>query len=102
MESVGYLGYVECDKCTNFVYIDSPSEIAIWYHPDDPKPLAEVMCTECNHLVVSRIEFHEMANFRKRGCVVKSLNDKFTPLTEQMIDEWDDAAIEEELFNLIT
>lgn len=102
MDNVGYLGYVECDNCTKYVYIDSPSDIAIWYHPDDPKPLAEVTCTECDHLTVSRIDFHEMINFRKRGCVVKSLNEKFSPLTEKMIDEWDDAAIEAELFDLTT
>jgi hypothetical protein len=101
MESVGYLGYVECDNCTKYVYINSPSDIAIWYHPDDPKPLAEAKCVECGHTVVSRIDFIEMANFRKRGCIVKDYNDKFSSLTEQMIDEWDNTAIEAELFALV-
>jgi hypothetical protein len=100
MEGMGYLGYLECDNCLKFVYINSPADIHIWYHPDDPKPLAEASCGECGHTVSSRIDFIEMANFRKRGCLIRSFGDKFSPLSEQMIDEWDDAAIEAELFAL--
>jgi hypothetical protein len=101
MDGVGYLGYVECDNCTKYVYIDSPADIQIWYHPDDPKPLAEAICNDCGHVITSRIDFLEMANFRKRGCIVRDFNDKFPPLTEQMIDEWDDEAIEAELYALV-
>ena len=100
MDDMGYLGYVECDSCTKYVYINSPADIQIWYHPDDPKPLAETTCKECDHKITSRIDFMEMANFRKRGCLIRDFNDKFEPLTEAMIDEWDDNAIEAELFAL--
>lgn len=95
---VGYIGYAECDNCFKFVYYNDPSQIDIWYHEDDPCVLAEVKCTFCGHIVVSRIAYDHMANFRRRGCVLKDLNDKFPPLTEQEIDEWD---IDAELLALI-
>lgn len=98
MGDVRYLGYVECDHCDKYAYIDSPAQINIWYHPDDDRSaLAETVCSECGELIVGRIDFNEMMNFRKRGCVVRDYNDKFPPLTKEMVDQWDDSAIEEEL-----
>ena len=97
MDTMGYIGYAECDECQEFVYYSDPSQINIWYHQDDPSALAEVECPKCKHIIVSRIPFDHQANFKKRGCVFKSFNEKFTPLTEKEIDEWD---IEAELLSL--
>lgn len=86
---MGFLGYVQCDDCDRFVYIKKPTDIVIWFHPDDPRPLCEVTCPSCNKLVASRIDFDHMANFRRRGVTIRDFNDKFEALSEQMIEEWD-------------
>jgi hypothetical protein len=99
-DEMGYIGYLECDNCSSFVYIKKPDDVQIWYHPDDPRPLCEAKCTKCNTLVSSRIDFDHMANFKRRGCAVKDFNDKFAPLTEADIDAWDDAEIDAELREL--
>lgn len=86
---MGYIGYLECDNCSKIVYITKPSEIEIWFHPDDPRPLCEAKCTNCGEMVSSRIDHDHMANFKRRGCSVRDLNDKFPPLTEEEIESWD-------------
>jgi hypothetical protein len=88
MGVMGFLGYVDCDNCEHFVHFNNPDEIKIWFHPDDPRSLAEVTCPVCGHTTEGRIDFDHMSNLRRRGCVVSELNNKFEPLTEEMIDEW--------------
>jgi phage FluMu protein Com len=87
--SVAYIGYLECDNCNHFVHIKNPDELTIWYHPDDSRSLASVKCPKCKHTTESRIEYDDMANFKIKGCKVKDFGDKFVPLTEELIDEWD-------------
>lgn len=84
-----YIGYLECDNCSEFFYIKKPDDIKIWFHPDDPQPLCESTCGNCNHVVSARIDFDHMANFKRRGCVIRDWNDRFGPLTEEEIDGWD-------------
>ena len=103
---MGFIGYVECDSCDHYVHINEPNDIKIWYHPDDPQPLAEVDCPKCGETVQSRIAFDHMRNFRMRGCVIKDWNDRFedTPLTEELIDKWaenDHAELEAELLQFL-
>ena len=83
------IGYVECDDCGAFTYLCRADEITIWYHPDDPKPVAEAYCAACDSVVSARIDFDHMANFKRYGCKVVSLHHKFEELTEEAIDEWD-------------
>jgi hypothetical protein len=82
------VGYVECDKCNEYVTIEDPKALTIWYHPDDPRPLSEVNCPKCGKLISDRIDHEHMANFRRRGCHLKSLSEKFSALTEEDIDNW--------------
>lgn len=99
MSDMGFLGYVECKECNKYHYVNSPEEIKIWYHPDDTQPLAEVNCSSCGSLIQQRIGFDHMANFKMRGCSISNWNDRFedNPLTEEMIDEWDEDKIGAEL-----
>lgn len=99
--TVAYIGYVECDNCDQYVYIKDARDLKIWFHPDDPKPLSEIECTNCHTLVQSRISWEHMVNFRRRGCKVTDLNERFTPLTEEEIENWDfDADYEKYFKNL--
>ena len=86
---MGYLGYVECDECGKYTYINKPEEVKIWFHPDDAKALAEVDCVNCGVTVESKISFDHVQNFKRRGCTIMGLNDRYAPLTEEFIDEWD-------------
>lgn len=83
------IGYVQCDNCREYVDIDAPQRVTIWSHPDDPKALASVACPQCEFVTTSPIESDHLANFQKKGCVVKPYSDRFEPLTEKAIDEWD-------------
>jgi hypothetical protein len=95
---VGFIGFVECDACKVFTHITEPKNLTIWYHPDDPEILSEVRCPSCGHIQPSRIQYDDFSNFRKRGCSIRSFGEKFEPLTEEAIDEWD---IDAELRTLI-
>lgn len=86
---MGFLGYLECDNCDSYVYLNKPEDINVWFHPDDPRPLAEALCPKCGNTVSSRIPHDHMANFKRRGVIIRDFNDKFEPLTEEMIEAWD-------------
>lgn len=86
--NMSYIGYAECDDCHKFVYYSDPANIYIWDHPND-KTIAEVVCPLCGLKIVSQISADHRENFRRRGCVINHINDKFPPLTEKDIDEWD-------------
>lgn len=89
MEIMGkVIGYIECDSCSRYTQIDNPEQVTIWYHPDG-KPIASVECTSCGDTVESKIGMDHMRNFKKHGCRISDLSDKFEPLTEEMIDNWD-------------
>lgn len=98
-----YIGYLKCGNCTAIVYIHTPSEVDIWHHPDD-QALAEVKCPSCGHVTQDRISIEHMINFRLRGCQIKRFNDKFEPLTADMIDAWDakSDAMDKELWELLS
>jgi predicted nucleic-acid-binding Zn-ribbon protein len=89
METMGYLGYAECDSCGKFNYYLKAEDISIWFHPDDPYALTEATCKKCGYTVVSRISHDHLRNFMRRGCALKDFSDRFKPLTEEEIDEWD-------------
>jgi hypothetical protein len=84
-----FLVHATCDECTEVTYVRDAAGVKIWYHPDDPEPLSEVICGHCGYVIQCRIGMDHMLNLRQRGVEVKDLNDKFEPLTEEMIDEWD-------------
>lgn len=89
MSVVGkFIGYIECDSCGKFVHISNPDDIYIWAHPDDPRPLAQATCP-CGSKVTSRIDRDHMINFKKRGCKIRDYSERFEPLTEEAIDDWD-------------
>ena len=84
--TVTYIGYVECEKCKTITYINKPKQIKIWAHPDDEFPLAQVQCSKCKEKVEKRLTWDHVSNFRKRGCKILSLNEKFDKITEEEID----------------
>jgi hypothetical protein len=95
---MSFLGYATCDECDELTYFDEPSNINIWFHPDDPKVLAEVDCVHCGYSIQARMGYDHLMNLKRRGCVVRDFNDKFEPLTEEMIDAWD---IDAEVMDLL-
>jgi hypothetical protein len=68
----------------------------IWFAPDAQKQLVNVKCPGCGRVIEARLDFDDTAAFRSHGVVFKPLTEKFEPLTEQSIDEWD---IDRELNN---
>lgn len=95
---MSYLCHARCDECDNLTYVKDSEGVKIWYHPDDPEPLTEVICGHCGYVIQERIGMDHLMNLRARGVQVRDFNDKFEPLTEEMIDEWD---IEAELLSAI-
>lgn len=93
---MSFLGYATCTECKGLIYFNEVDEINLWYHPDDPEPLAEVKCA-CGETIEARIGMDHFFNLKSRGCVAKPFNDKFEKLTEEMINEW---KIDEELAGL--
>jgi hypothetical protein len=89
MTNMSYLAHARCGSCDKTVYMKNPADIKIWYHPDDPNPLTEVVCSFCGEIIRARITPDHYMNLRKRGCMIRGYGDRFEPLTEEMIDNWD-------------
>ena len=70
--------------------------VTIWYNADDPQPIAEVRC-ECGDIITYPISTETLLVFKSNDVKIKKFNDKFDPLTEEMIEAWD---IESELQEL--
>jgi hypothetical protein len=83
-----HIGWINCDKC-RIQYITKPTQVTIWFSADEADQLAEVTCPSCKTLVESRIGVEAFMSFKRYGVEVKNFNDKFEPLSDEQISEWD-------------
>lgn len=83
------IGHIQCSKCDGLVFFSEPASIKIWSHPDDDKPLAKVTCPKCGNSTTDRIDFESMVRFRSHGCAILGYSDRFTPFTDEDIENWD-------------
>lgn len=97
-----YIGYVECASCGRFNHFKDSSLVTIWEHEDDRSlPITDCKCPKCGEVTTSRIQNDHVLNFRHNGVATKPYNDRFEPLTEEMIDEWAANGIDNELAELL-
>lgn len=92
---MGFLGWMRCDTCT-IQYITDPKQVSLWHDHDESEVYAEIKCPKCGGLVTSLISHETLLVFERHDIPVKSFNDKFEPLTDELIDSWD---IDAELAN---
>jgi hypothetical protein len=88
--TVTYIGFVECEKCSTITYINKPKEVKIWHHPDDDMPITQVKCKKCGMLVEQRITWDHVSNFRKRGCKILPLSNRYPRITEEAICDFEE------------
>lgn len=91
-----YLGHVICSEC-GYRHIRQASQVTIWYAKDQKRQTATVVCDGCGNSIDSNIGLEDLIAFTQLGVTAKPLSDKFTPLTEAQIDEWDFAEFEQHL-----
>jgi hypothetical protein len=85
---MGFLGWMRCETCA-IQYITDPSQVTLWHTHDEPEIYAEIACPKCSAIVRSLISDDTLAVFERNGIEVRSYNDKFEPLTDDIIDSWD-------------
>lgn len=93
-----YLGHIRCPQC-GYTYITDPKRVIIYFNFDSPEQLTEVSCEGCDQILEGKIDLADVIAFSSNGVEISDLNNKFPPLTNNDIDNWD---IEEELKSVIS
>lgn len=85
---MGFLGWMRCDTCA-IQYITDPAQVTMWRDHDEIEVYAEIACPKCYQTVRSLISYETLLVFKRHGIEVNDYNDKFEPLTAELIDSWD-------------
>lgn len=84
---MAYIGSVSCKKC-GIQYIDNRELVTVWHTADTKFEICEIECPECHRIITESIDPPTAYIFKLQGCNFKDLNDKYEPLTEELINNW--------------
>lgn len=79
--------WINCDNCGT-VDIEDSADIVLWHTQDLIRIICEITCPRCMQPTTESIGSIPEQFFRGHGARTKDLNDKYEPLTETDIDNW--------------
>lgn len=82
-----FLGHILCPT-DGYTYIIDATKVTTYFSPDLSLYLTEVVCEQCGRTIEGKIDKEALIAFMGHGIRVIPYGNRFDPLTEDMILEW--------------